>query len=409
MTDTATTTTERPPALRPGTGFQEQTFLIGENVYLRPVEDMDAAATVAWRQTIFPISVLRTKEWVKETLAKQNPFREITLVIVRKTDDVVVGSISASYANVCSEVNAHVDPLLGERAHRWKAEAILLVMQWTVDERGCASGLVELPANEEIVINALEAGGMRQTARFREWYLWKGGRVDKVALEYSNRRWMSMLGDPNGVDIPRSGTGEARPVPGKVALDGDPPRNAVLIGKRVYLRPTIRKDEEEVALHARRETETFFDIGRYLPDIEGLATWNDANQKEKFPTWIRFAVCLRENDELIGWVGMVGVDYVNRVAETASFFHRPEYRGDGYGSEAKQLLLEYAFEKLNLHVVQSWVYFPNTRSAAALRKQGYHEAGRINWVYPFEGTFGNFVAFDLLAEEWRAMPRAEWE
>ena len=60
-------------------------------------------------------------------------------------------------------------------------------------------------------------------------------------------------------------------------------------------------------------------------------------------------------------------------------------------------------------MVESWVLFPNTRSAAALRKQGYREAGRVNWLYPFEGGLGNFVAFDLLAEEWRAMPRKAWE
>ncbi len=404
-----TDTTERESTRVPGTGFQEQTFLIGDEIYLRPVEEGDAASTVSWRPTLFPISVMRTEAWIKETLAKQDPYREITLVIVRKADDVVVGSISASYADVCSEVNAHVAPLFGERGQRWKAEAILLVMRWAVDERRSASGLVELPANEETVITALEVGGMRQVARFREWYLRKGVRVDKVSLEYLNQSWVKTLGDPNDIEIPRAGTGEARPVPEKVPLAGDPPRNAVLVGKRVYLRPPTRADAEAISRHALRETETFFDIGRHLPDIEGLATWSENHQKEAFPFWIRFAVCLREDDELIGEVGMFGVDYVSRTAETASFFHRPEYRGGGYGSEAKQLLLEYAFEKLGLHVVQSWVYFPNTRSAAALRKQGYREAGRINWCFPHEGTFSNFVTFDFLASEWRAMPRAEWE
>ena len=49
------------------------------------------------------------------------------------------------------------------------------------------------------------------------------------------------------------------------------------------------------------------------------------------------------------------------------------------------------------------------RSAAALRKQGYRECGQLNWFYPYEGGFGNFLVFDLLAEEWRAMPRTEWD
>ncbi len=404
-----TDTTDHKEMPEPGTGYQEQTFLIGDAVYLRPVETGDAASTVAWRPTVFPISVMRTEEWIKETLAKQDPYREITLVIVRKADDVVVGSLHAAYPDICSELTAYVDPLFGDRGQRWKAEALLLALQWTVDERRTASGLVQLAANEEVVIAALEAGGMRQVARFREWYLRKGVRVDKISLEYLNQNWVNTLGDPNETDVPRSGTGKSRPVPAKVSLDGDPPRNAILVGPRVYLRPSTRKDEEDVALHARRETETFFDIGRYLPDTEGLVAWNENSQKEAFPNWIRFVVCLRETDESIGWVGIFGTDYVSRSTETVSFFHRPEYRGGGYGSEAKHLLLEYVFNKLGLHVVQSWVYFPNTRSAAALRKQGYRESGRINWCFPYEGTFSNFVTFDFLASEWRAMPRAEWE
>jgi hypothetical protein len=51
------------------------------------------------------------------------------------------------------------------------------------------------------------------------------------------------------------------------------------------------------------------------------------------------------------------------------------------------------------------VIFPNTRSAAALRKQGYKEAGRMHWIFPSSGKFENFVGFDLLASDWRAMPR----
>jgi len=393
----------------PGTGYQDQAFLIGEDIYLRPIEEADASSTVSWRDTAFPISTQQTEKWIKETVAKQNPFNENLLAIVRKIDDVIVGSIKVNFEGPLCGVEAHVDPLFGERGWPWKAEAILLALRWGVEEHHCANGIVFVPGDETGVIAALEAGGMRQSARFREWYSRNGNRVDKVVLEYLNQGWVATLGDPNEVEIPRTGTGEPRPVPAKVEIAGDHPANAVMIGKRVYLRPPTKADAEEIARYGRRETETFFDIGRHLPMPAGFARWGDEQQKEAFPDWIRFAVCLRENDELIGEVGMLEVDYLNRAAETASFFHRPEYRGGGYGSEAKHLLLEYAFEKLGLHMVQSWVYFPNTRSAAALRKQGYREAGRVNWIYAHNGSFDSFVVFDLLASEWRAMPRAEWK
>ncbi|MGC4189742.1 MAG: GNAT family protein [Thermomicrobiales bacterium] len=407
MTTTTPTGTENHRA--PGTGYTEQTFLIGETVYLRPIEAVDANVATAWRDTIFPVSITRTEDYIKETIDKQDPFKEITLAIVRKADDVVVGSIHANFAWISADFSGHVDPLHGEQGQAWKAEGIALVADWVVNEQHAIGGLCQLPASETVVIEHLTKAGFRETARFREWFLRDGKRVDKVALEYLNAGWVKTLGDPADVELPRSGTGEARPVPEKVTLETDPPSNAVLVGKRVYLRPPTREDIEDVVKYSRLETETFFDIGRHMPDIEGFADWNETSQKEEFPRWVRFAVCLRENDEVIGEVGLFDVDLIDRTAESASFFHRPEYRGGGYGSEAKQLLMEYAFDRLGLHVIQSWVYFPNTRSAAALRKQGYTEAGRIHWRFINDGTWDNFVVFDFLAREWRAMPRKDWE
>jgi RimJ/RimL family protein N-acetyltransferase len=83
----------------------------------------------------------------------------------------------------------------------------------------------------------------------------------------------------------------------------------------------------------------------------------------------------------------------------------PEFRGSGYGSEAKHLLLEYCFDILGLRVVQSRVSTENARSAAALRKQGYTESGVLPWVELDHGHLSGDVIFHLSAETWRALPR----
>jgi RimJ/RimL family protein N-acetyltransferase len=324
-------------------------------------------------------------------------------------DDRVVGSVSVHIDGIHHDLDAKVDPLYGERGQRWKGQALALVGDWLVSERGQPVALCHVPADEAATIAELERGEFRQVACFREMVQRAGSRVDRLAWERHSPSWIERLGDPREVPLERTGTGEPRPVPPPLTLEVDPPANAMMIGSRVYLRPEDpKKDPEASVWQARQETETFFDIGRHLTSASRLEDWIKSHEKGDLPNWITFAVCLRENDELIGWVALLDVDYQNRFAETGSFFGHPDYRGSGYGSEAKQLLLEYAFERLGLHMVQSWVYFPNTRSAAALRKQGYRESGRIHWVYPYEGGLGSFVVFDLLAEEWRAMPRQAW-
>lgn len=390
----------------PGAGHEGQTFLVGDEVYLRGPEEADAKVGMSWRPTLFPVAPELTEEWIKDDLAKDD---HATFMIVRKADDRVVGSIKVDNEGFDHWLEPKVDALSGERGLRWKAEAIVLAAHWLIHERGQPVVHLELPGDEQIVIEAIEKTGMRQTARFREMLQRDGRRVDRLEYEYLSPEWLANLGDPNDAPLERSGSGEPRPVPPPVTLDGDPPRNAMMVGRRVYLRPEEPSDGVKAALLARQETETFFDIGRHLTSPVMYEKWINEHQKPDLPSWITFAVCLRENDEPIGWVALLDVDYQNRFAETGSFFGNIQYRGGGYGSEAKQLLLEYAFERLGLHMVQSWVFFQNTRSAAALRKQGYREAGRINWLYPNNGTLDNFVLFDLLAEEWRAMPRKEWE
>ncbi len=390
----------------PGTGHQGQTFLVGGEVYLRSVDTGDAALGMSWMQTLFPRSTDRVETWIKENMVKDRdaPW----YAIVRKTDDRVVGSIMVNRWGVETWLDARVDELFGDRALRWKGEALTLIVPWLGAERGRPSVKIELPADETSVIEAIQAIGMRKCARMREMLDRDGERVDRLSFACFNKAWLEALGDPLASELPRTGTGKPRPVPPKVTLEGDPPKNAVLVGTRVYLRPQGPGDFESVSRPARRETETFFGIGRYLPPSVAFKSRLENQQKPTWPTDVWFAVCLRETDEHLGVVGLLDIGYQHRFAETGSFFHRPEFRGGGYGSEAKHLLLEWTFEVLGLHMVQSWVSFPNTRSAAALRKQGYSEAGRMVWAYSHNGTLDSFVLFDLLASEWRAMPREEW-
>jgi len=407
MTDQVSATKSDTPATpdepRPGTGHEGQTFLVGTGVYVRAVEPADAKYAPSWKNTIFPKSTELYEKWIKEEMVKEH--RKAIYLIIRKSDDVPVGSVTTERWDPCIYLDPYVDPLYADQGQQWLAEALTLMLPWLVDEQHRPIAVVTVNSTQTAAIEALQATGARQTGRFREKVRTHGGRADELFFEYLNSLWVKTLGDPNDQPIERTGTGEARPVPARVVLEGDPPKNAVMVGTRVYLRPLEKKDAEEVALWSRRETETFWSNGRFMRSAVGFAAWNEGLEKEDPPEWIRFAVCLRENDELIGSVGIDEVDFVNGSAESESELHRPDYRGGGYGSEAKHLLFDYAFNRLKLHSLQSYVIFRNTRSAAALRKQGYTHVGRLNWNYTSDGRFANLVCFDLLADEWRAMPR----
>ncbi len=391
----------------PGTGHLQQSFLVGDLVYLRTVEEDDAEYGASWRQGMIPRSVSATKSWIEDDLKNEE---HLWLVIVRKSDDRPVGSIERATWRHNVWLTGKIDPIFGEDGQHWLAEAYTLVLRWVVDEQHrMLAHVEEVPSTQPIVLEKLQAMGARITSTFHEAHRTAEGYTDWNFLTYLNKDWVKTLGDPYAMEKPRTGTGEPRPVIAPVTVEGDLPPDAIRVGPRVYLRPLRKADAAQLVEWARRETEPFWSSGRSVMSQTSIENWFEEIYKKEPLTWVRFAVCLRENDEFIGAVGIDGIDYQHRRAESESEFHHVGYRSKGYGTEAKHLLFDYAFNTLGLHTLQSWVMYTNTRSAAALRKQGYRDVGIEPWLVQGVGGYDNFGTYELLADEWRAMPRASVE
>lgn len=391
--------------LAPGTGHTKQSFLVGEYVYLRTIEEDDADYAASWRQGMIRRSVSATKSWIEDDLKDDD---DLHLLIMRKSDDRPVGSLVRSTWKHSAWFNGYIDPLFGEQGQTWLGEAYCLALQWAVDEQHRVIAHVDyVPENQPIVLEMLQGIGARVASTFRE-ALWHNGKfMDWRMVTYLNKDWVRTLGDPFEEAKPCSGTGEPRPVIAPVEVKGGKlPPNAVRVGPRVYLRPLQKADAVEMMQWARRETEPFWSSGRGVFTQTSLEKWIEKLGESEPQEWVRFAVCLRENDECIGAVGIDQINYTHRHAESESEFHNVEYRSKGYGTEAKHLLFDYSFNTLGMHTLQSWVMYGNTRSAAALRKQGYRDVGVEPWLVPTRGGYENFGTYELMADEWRAMPRA---
>jgi RimJ/RimL family protein N-acetyltransferase len=183
-------------------------------------------------------------------------------------------------------------------------------------------------------------------------------------------------------------------------------RNPIAVGERLYLRPLEEQDAEVMAAGSALEIETMMDRLRLPFSPIALANWIKKLSKEQPPDYISLGVCLKSDDRHIGIVELFELDYVDRTAETGSWINLPQDRGQGYGTEAKMLLLEYAFERLGLHALMSYVWEPNVRSAAALLKQGYKPAGRFKFEDVRDGVYRDGLLFDVLREDWLAAREA---
>jgi RimJ/RimL family protein N-acetyltransferase len=184
-------------------------------------------------------------------------------------------------------------------------------------------------------------------------------------------------------------------------------KNPILIGERLYLRPEEVEDAKPIARWDAEETDDFIDVGRFPLSPILFAESAKKGSVPDMPRGLALIACLRDNEEPIGIIGLVDFDWINRTAETFSFFAPGDaYRGHGYGTEAKLLLLEYGFERLGLHAIQSVVWEANERSTAALLKQGYQPAGRLKWDRTRRGVYMDALLFDIKRDEWLAAREA---
>jgi RimJ/RimL family protein N-acetyltransferase len=175
-----------------------------------------------------------------------------------------------------------------------------------------------------------------------------------------------------------------------------------MVGERIYLRPFKSDEAAMVEAWSLQETEVVYPEGRALINAYAYGQFHKSMAETEPPERLRFAIALRETGELIGANGLMDINWINRTAETDTDIFRREHRNAGYGTEAKHLVLEYAFERLGLHAIYAYVAETNARSAAALRKQGYRDAGYAAWEsFAPDGLCGGWL-FDLLADEWRA-------
>ncbi len=395
LTETETATTPAPDA--------NLHYLVGDTIFLRGIEPADAKWGMAWWPSPFPVAAETLEELLKKKVPEGTSHHLSRLVICRRSDGRPIGSALIDEAgNIEAEVRLHMDPTLGAAGDEAQGEAIRVILPWLAGERHRPMIRTSIAGDQQAVRDAATSAGMRPAVRLRQGAWRSGARHDLIIYDYPNPVWTARLGDP-GVGIDEEQAAPANPVPRRRAATSlSLPQNALIGSERLALRPFNTSDADQMARTIRQESDAGFGHSRFPISAVVFADWFGEIGKENPSSDLEVAVVLRESGEIIGEVGLYDIDWIARHGETGSWIYKAEHRGSGYGTEAKMLLLEYAFERLGLNMLWSWVKETNPRSQAALRKQGYRDAGVTHWTGFGPQGFEGARMFDVLASEWFA-------
>lgn len=107
-----------------------------------------------------------------------------------------------------------------------------------------------------------------------------------------------------------------------------------------------------------------------------------------------------DTDKPIGIMSLISLDYKNRNAELIIDIGEPDYWGKGYGHEALQILLQYAFNELNLHRLSLRVFDFNERAIKLYTKMGFKQEGSAKEALFRNGAWHDIIHMGLLQLEY---------
>ncbi|MFB6205018.1 MAG: GNAT family N-acetyltransferase [Haloglomus sp.] len=109
--------------------------------------------------------------------------------------------------------------------------------------------------------------------------------------------------------------------------------------------------------------------------------------------------CICAPDEPVGHIGIWRIDHVNGSAWMGAWIH-PDSHGEGYAPRGTALVVDYAFEELDLHRLNAGVYEPNRPSQRVMEKLGFTREGVQRESIYIEGAWYDTYNYGLLREEW---------
>jgi RimJ/RimL family protein N-acetyltransferase len=112
----------------------------------------------------------------------------------------------------------------------------------------------------------------------------------------------------------------------------------------------------------------------------------------------------------VGMTTFMNVDRVNRRVEIGSTWYAGRVQRTGLNTEAKLLLLEYAFERLGCIAVEFRTHFFNEQSRRAIERLGAKLDGILRChSLASNGTLRDTCVYSIVAAEWPAVrANLEW-
>lgn len=165
----------------------------------------------------------------------------------------------------------------------------------------------------------------------------------------------------------------------------------------VYLRKLDQSDLERTWQWIHNP-DIFFPIGVHVP-VSKTAQQRWFTELDASTSKIVFAICMKEDDSHVGNVSLDLIDYRHRNARLSVFVAVPKLRGEGIGTRAIQLLIQYAFHYMNLHRLYCKTTAGNDNVLRFYEKLGFKIEGQLREHEFLQGQYVDKILLGLVRDD----------
>jgi len=154
-------------------------------------------------------------------------------------------------------------------------------------------------------------------------------------------------------------------------------KTAFLKGEQIFLRAASVDDASENYLSWINDPETTRGLvaGLFPSTLQDLRQY--LQQIESSKDSVMFAICDNNTNQHIGNVKLDRFDWVSGTCELGILIGEQTFWGKGIATEVCRLVLDYAFDRLNLRKVLLAVYANNPGAIAVYKKIGFQLEGTL--------------------------------
>ena len=168
-------------------------------------------------------------------------------------------------------------------------------------------------------------------------------------------------------------------------------------GKKVFLRYVVVDDFEEMQVLFQESRKFYKGLIDTPSDIERFRAYVARNESETNECLV---ICRIADGKIVGSINLSQIFRKGFQNAYLGYSLGVKYIGNGFMTEAVQLILRFAFKDLKLHRIEANVQPENLPSIAVLKRCGFTKEGFSRKYLKIGGKWRDHERFAIIREDW---------